>query len=574
MGVYFFRLCYNKSNMAAITPSTELYLLKAPLEDDGRNTLTFASKTAQYNYFIGLPKLNDHGLSSVDANPDFTYQRKDGIIRFPAHIDDLYGYNYVMYKNANYGNKWFYAFISKMEYVNDNTTFISIKTDPFQTWQFDMNYKPSFVEREHANTDVAGDNTIPENFELGEPIANGQIASMNFGFGAQNTYFFCFQVVDLPSNKRVQSHPSIKDWVLADLEPRNYNGIFSGTYFFCVLTPTMAQWVIDAYNYAGLADAIVSIFYAPITVGLGPTTSVSVERSGDDADTKTVLITSPTASNDAKSYDDLVLSRPSSVDGYVPKNNKLYTWPYCWIVGSNNSGQEAEYKYEDFAAGDIHFAIRAALCQGMSSKMYPYNYKDYTGFTALSNYSITGAKLPTISWKSDHYLNWEAQNSGVVATGVFTGAGSSMIGAAISGPNATGLVGAGISMIGSVMNTMAEIDRQKRLPDQAKGNVAAGDINWSMKTTGFSIRPMSIRYQFARIVDNFFSMYGYKTNRVKVPNITGRANWNYVKTIGLNFTGDMPQEDADEIRTLFDNGLTLWHNPSTYLDYSQNNPIV
>ena len=85
---------------------------------------------------------------------------------------------------------------------------------------------------------------------------------------------------------------------------------------------------------------------------------------------------------------------------------------------------------------------------------------------------------------------------------------------------------------------------------------------------------MCCRAGYALRIDNFFSMYGYKTNRVKVPNITGRQNWNYVKTIGFNFTGDIPQEDADEIRTLFDNGYTLWHNTSTYLDYSQANPIV
>lgn len=57
-------------------------------------------------------------------------------------------YTYVMYQNENYSSKWFYAFIIGMEYVNDNCTNIYIKQDVWQTWQFDIQYLQSFVERE------------------------------------------------------------------------------------------------------------------------------------------------------------------------------------------------------------------------------------------------------------------------------------------------------------------------------------------------------------------------------------------------------------------------------------------
>lgn len=53
-----------------------------------------------------------------------------------------------MYKNSNYSNKWFYAYITRMEYENDGMTNIYITTDVFQTWQFDLNFKESFIERE------------------------------------------------------------------------------------------------------------------------------------------------------------------------------------------------------------------------------------------------------------------------------------------------------------------------------------------------------------------------------------------------------------------------------------------
>ena len=69
-------------------------------------------------------------------------------------------------------------------------------------------------------------------------------------------------------------------------------------------------------------------------------------------------------------------------------------------------------------------------------------------------------------------------------------------------------------------------------------------------------------------------MFGYKINRVKVPNITGRSNWNYVKTINCNFDGDIPQTDLNIIRAMFNNGTTLWHNANTMYDYNNSNNIV
>ena len=107
---------------------------------------------------------------------DFSYQRKDSVIRIPEHIDDLIanGCNYVMYKNAAYSNRWFYAFIEKMEYINDGRTDVKIRTDCMQTWMFDITINPSFVEREHAASDEIGEHTIDEGIETGEYIVNNR----------------------------------------------------------------------------------------------------------------------------------------------------------------------------------------------------------------------------------------------------------------------------------------------------------------------------------------------------------------------------------------------------------------
>lgn len=122
-----------------ISPQTDIRLVKSPLTLNNKHQLTFSNIKAQESYFLSLPYVEDTNAS---------YQRKDNVIRFNSHIDNIISFNYCMYKNENYSNKWFYAFITGMRYLNDNVTEISIVTDVFQTWQFDLIYKLSFVERE------------------------------------------------------------------------------------------------------------------------------------------------------------------------------------------------------------------------------------------------------------------------------------------------------------------------------------------------------------------------------------------------------------------------------------------
>ena len=133
----------------AIQPDTDIRLLKSPLTLSNKHQITFADIQAQANYFLSLPYIEDQNAS---------YQRKDNVIRFNSHIDNIIMYNYCMYKNDNYSNKWFYAFITSMRYINDSVTEVSIVTDVFQTWQFDLVYKNSFVEREivPVSSDIPG----------------------------------------------------------------------------------------------------------------------------------------------------------------------------------------------------------------------------------------------------------------------------------------------------------------------------------------------------------------------------------------------------------------------------------
>lgn len=560
--------------MAVIAPQTDVYLLKVPLEIDNANQLTFANATAQFNYFNSCPKL------TVD---DFTYQRKDGTIRFGANFDDLIGYNYVMYKNDAYSNKWFYAFIDDMQYMNDNMTAISISTDVWQTWQFSLTYKKCFVEREHVNDDTIGLHTVPENLEIGEYIQNSTPYNVlpnktAFPYGADRTnplnaipgdLMIVFQVTEL-AGATMSQFPYTSFNV--------YNNMFSGLYFFGTPQPACARKIIKEYDDAGKGGAIVSIFYAPVSM-FDYASALQISEG-------TVYVPGSSTVTTTLLSSDFTWTMPTKLTTYTPKNNKLFTYPYSFMRISNNAGTDIEFRYEDFAKNNNNkpnpvFTMKGTLGQGCSIKLIPKHYKGMSGSTESYGYGVVGAKYPQLAWKSDYYTNWVTQNAVNIGVGVasdIAGAGLSMASGFMFG-NPLSIAGGASSLVTSIGGTLGKIHAAKIQPDQSKGDITCCDMMFGYdplanRYSYFYLYEMCIKPEYAEICDSFFSMFGYKVSTVKVPNITGRRNWNYVKTIGCYIDATIPQDDLQEIKNMFDRGVTFWHNPSTFCDYTATNDII
>ena len=557
-----------------ITPNTDLYLVKVPLEIDDNNQLTFANATAQYNYFMSLDRLNGDGK--------FTYQRKDGVIRFGALMDDILQYNYVMYRNTSYSSKWFYAFISKMEYVNDGMTAITIKTDVWQTWQFDLIYKPVLIDREHANTDVAGDNLLPEGLELGDFVTNGDVVN----FGGSESYSIIAEVSQVENTgESATLEYSWQDGSTTRTTSPILNGISRGTIPLVVdtFTPPIIpdsqgiDGIRELYDFAGLGDAIVNVYMLPSSL-VGTTHKIIfVAYRGNSVMGGSAEI--PDKQLNVTSMGSKTITKPTSVDGYTPRNKKVLTAPFCFFNISNNAGTSLPYHYEDFSS-TIQFNIEGTFGVSGNVKAIPINYKGISSSENGLDYSISGAKYPVCSWKSDSYTNWLTQNAVNLQSQWTSGIASNVLSTIGSG-----IAGGGLGVVGGVIQTGANLvslardqhlakTRANLVPDQVKGNLNAGDIVWAKYKSPFTYMPMSIKSQFARCIDEYFDQYGYKCNRVKIPNITGRRNWNFVKTIGCYIEADIPQDDLQEIKSMFDKGVTFWHNPATFADYSQTNDII
>ena len=543
--------------MSAITPQTELRLIKCPIESDNLNQLDFKNENEQYRYFNSLPH--------IDAD-NFTYQRKDSVIRYPAHIDSIMTYNYVMYQNEAYTNKWFYAFITKMEYVNDNMTYITIKTDVYQTWQFSMVWKRSFVEREHVDDDTIGLHTVPEQLETGEYTSSGVTRL----FAGTDTYIIiaCSDAPDSPSS-------------VSPRAVKYFNGIFSGTENYMFRSEQAAGNFIKAMAGVGKVEGIVAVYLAPQSLFADFTITWTVATvEGSDGHNYTFEFSKvPNSDRSANLTTSSNLTPPSTIDGYTPKNNKLKVYPYSYFYISNNVGSDVSFKYEDFINNTASFRTTGSLTPGCSIKCIPLNYKkisDTSTSIKSFNSGITVAKYPICSWSNDAYINWLTQNSvnlGFKAVGGVLGvaAGVALIATGAGAVAGAGMIAGGIGMIAE---NMKEVYQHSLTPDQAQGNANSGDVTFSAHKLEVVAYEMTIRNEYAKMIDGYFSAYGYKVNIYKLPNITGRKNWNYVKTVGANIEGDIPEDDINEIKNMFNAGLTIWHNPDTYLDYSQTNNIV
>lgn len=548
-----------------ITPNTTVYLLKSPLEMDNQHQLNFATKQAQETYFLSLPKLEFE---------KFSYQRQDGVLRIEAHIDDIIEYNYVMYQNENYTNKWFYAFITGMEYVNDHCTYVSIRTDVWQTWQFDITFNQCFVEREHVNNDTFGLHTLEENIPGGEWF-NNDVTEINVG--TPKTCFVAVLLSELVGNMAS---------VYSD-RVRIYNGIPNGCYFLMVdITDSSTSYqnlndLIALYDYLGKGDAIVAMYLVPQSIMGTAGTDYNLLSFEETIDGHTFSFDCfvPKKSSGVKVVSSTTITRNATLNGYTPKNNKCFTKQFNYLMVVNNAGASATYNWEDFNGSPV-FKLLATYQQGTPTKLVPTNYKgnDEPGGNV---YAISGAPFPAVSWNSDYYLNWQAkqgwngwiQRGGEIANFSYESGKDdpiSKMGEFIG--TVANTVGQGVSAIANTLSgSMAQAER---VPNQVGGDPTNGDFTFSVNKCKFTLYKMSVRAEVAKIVDDYFSAYGYKIADWKVPNITGRAKWNYVKLNQANITGNIPQTDMDEIKSCFLRGITIWHDPSKFLDYSQTNNIV
>ena len=215
----------------------------------------------------------------------------------------------------------------------------------------------------------------------------------------------------------------------------------------------------------------------------------------------------------------------------------------------------------------VNLIFHAFQHLGASIKMSPSYYTQNNGYDEEEG--LIAGKFPFMNWATQYYNDWVARNS-LNLTGQFVIGTIQTISSAYTA-NPLGVVDG----LTNALGVAKQIYEHKMVPDSARGNINGADINTAQDQNGFYFYKKSIKNEFARIIDDFFTQYGYKVNRLKIPNITGRQNWNYVKTVEAIVDGlNVPEKYIKEFEGMLNHGVTFWHNPQTLKDYSQSNNII
>ena len=537
-----------------VEPNTVIRILKnVPLDITYDHTLYWtgandaAKRNAQLTYFTGKTKTDS--LVGAYLFDNQSYQRvNNGVIRLGINAVNLYDCNYLMFQNSRFGNsRWFYAFIESVEYENEDMCLVSYIIDVMQTWYFDYELERCFVEREHSDHDTLFYNIVPENLDLGNEYEVNSLTE--YDMSEMN---LCILINRIVPGQSLQTHSQIINHVFTPIN------IADGIEVKEENIPR-----IDLFLDAFQEDDIICIYQYPKVL---KSYQEQEEHYGEQ----------------------IIYPNVSSIDGYTPRNKKLFSYPYNYLLVSNNCGQTANYKWEEFtlrttpAISTPHtvFRINGASISTPAMLCYPRNYRkipdDFEDGLVYSDF-------PQCAWAGDTFKAWWAQNkaswgAGVLSTvlsSVGSGLSAGLMSTLATANPAVGLVSGiastAVSALPGIAQSVAKIQDIKNTPSQTHGKVQADSLNAALDRIKYSFYSLSIKSYAAQIIDDFFDRYGYATKRNKIPNTYVRENWTYTKTIGCTIVASIPAQDAKKICDIYNNGITFWANPNSVGHYEYTN---
>ena len=513
--------------MATWKPQTEAIFLLASVTPDYAHTILFSNPAQQEQYFKSLAVVTLENLS---------YQRPTlGSIMVENPAREILTANYLMFRNKDYGEQWYYCFIDSVVYENDHCTIVNYTIDVIQTWLFKFELRECLVLREHSYEDYVGDNILPE------PVETGEMVYLN--------YSDLTQLSDLAI-------------IVGEIEPgagqfevgNMYNGVFSGLKLRAYIPGNALAVKIE--SFAERPENLVCMV---------PKRALNV--------TDAALLLGypiPESQRAAKQRFNGPRIQPTLAENYQPKNYKLYTYPYNYLYVTNNQGGSLTYRYE--FGSDHEFPVFELYCtvsQPVGCVLRPINYKMPDRNIPLTTETLTLSDFPLCSWKNTSYETWQAQNKFENNVNLIESAVAG--GLQIASKRPTQII-AGTKKIYDAVSDYIQADyRASIASDNISGTASGGSINVAAGTMTYYAGQMSVTPQYAKRIDDFFTMFGYACEQIKVPSLKNRSRFTYVKTAGCVVVGRLPSDAAKQIMNAFDNGITWWQPTSAMFDYQTEN---
>ena len=393
-----------------------------------------------------------------------TYTRENATsVRVHAPVADCEGANYLSFQNRSHGGKYFFGFIDKVVYVNENTTQINFTIDPFPTYLSDTVQAPEvFVKRNTPLNDVRGnylqDDFIPSSAKQ-EYVSMGQNASVSWI--ADKAYmYYCVGNNTFPNDMNITTGTTDTGIRVGQATPDKINAIKED-----------GGVIIGAY-------LMPSSFYVPSQGFFG----------------WNILRDLGTISGNPLAH----------VAGY--SHSKIKSGVYNSVMLFTSQGAKS-YELELFDnVENVVFSILGLMTPGPSVFIYPRNYKGVANNLAEGLY----VKFPAIPISTNAvYTTYQsALNDLSVLSGGISGAKSGAAGGPLGA-----LMGSATGMLRPfIRNAFEEYVLTKYKAPSVHGSgdpVVASDFTLSASLVVSSPSALDLNR-----VSNFFDYYGYNIDAV------------------------------------------------------------
>jgi len=560
--------------------------------NDYKHTRMFGSKEEQLSYFNGKPIIYEN------SNHVFSMNKDKHIIAIGGGIyDKLLKANYLMFQNSEYADKWFYCFVTKIERVNSQVTNIHFELDLYQTWFKDFTFNPSFVVREHCQLWN----------EDGSPVINTIDEGLNYGLEYDDVHIQHFvpnqgikflviistkSLHDTDKGKAKATYNGLPQPLTYYVLPIMLNGepivfINSKGEDFAMASPE--KFLSSVYKEEENQKAIVSIFITesigcPFTLQGGGESPLNISFTEKDQKISQARIGDATSNNDVLWVEDVnrYMTETYELGGKYEnlpsyKESKLYMYPYTILTIDDFRGNRVDYKLEYIYDSKINLNIKGSM--GTSNKV-SHSIQKYNDKSNMTNHQDNQYgtidnnpnDIPVITdllaaYLQGHKNSIAKQEQSIAFNGLMNGLGS-IAGKGVPGTSTSeyqdgGGIISGIQGQGNTILQLQQIEAKQKdignIPPQITKQGSNSAYDMGHRYDGITLIKKTLKPEYYKKLNDFFNMFGYKKNEVKVPFMNTRKNWNYVQTTSCNITGDFNHEDLQGIKSIFDSGITLWH---------------
>lgn len=499
-----------------------IQLLQTPLSSDNEHQIRFSTKDEQFVWFDG------YGGIRKDNYSMYLWETSIKIdIDYVNAIDK----NYMMYQATSINSKWFYYFITSVEFVNIGVTQLNLKLDVWQTWQFDITFDKSFIEREHTIDYLNSLSDIPATGTLIQ--TKSQLVNANGGY-----FVFCNSDV----TKADTSSSTVLNFKLGSYSVPSMVLCYSKSQF--------ASMASDLQNLAnkGFGDRISSVVYVPL---ISNTDGLAIESTPVENSSFSLPVCLGT------NYPDDILKQTITFD-FSDINlgfKKALTFPYAKIVVQDlATGQTIELEPNKFnidSSQVVQFELQSTISENPSYKVIPLSYKNQSYAYNEALVIKCNTQLPIANNSYAKYLlnNQDLNLLRMIGNGIGVG------GAVVAGS----AMGA-ISGFESITNVMLQEQQAQRQPNQLTA-ITDGVQERIQYQNGLKISLMIMDSDHLEQATNYWNMYGYPIRKLDYPNTPDRYFY-FIKMQDPNISGNIPQNDLNEISSMFSKGVTLWQKDS------------